>query len=101
VLLRQYTYEVLWRLRQRNFKTDGGGDGKTPGSGTTAPDDGKLGGIGLGMEVWDDCERELKVWEAAEAVQEANASSSLVTLSHPGFRRFKSSEAPKTPYFDL
>jgi hypothetical protein len=33
-------------------KTDGGGDGKTPGGGTTTPDDGELGGIGLGMEVW-------------------------------------------------
>ncbi len=45
-------------------KTDGSGDGKTPGSGTTAPDDGELGGVALGMEVWDDYERELKVWEA-------------------------------------
>ena len=52
-------------------KTDADGDEKTPGGGTTAPDDGELGGIALGMEVWDDYERELKVWEAA---QEANAS---------------------------
>jgi hypothetical protein len=59
-------------------KTDGGGDGNTPGGGTTTPDDGELGGIGLGMEVWDDYERELKVWEAAEAAQEANAGSSRV-----------------------
>jgi hypothetical protein len=59
-------------------KTDGDGDGKTPGDGTTAPDDGELGGVALGMEVWDDYERELKVWEAAEAAQEANASSSRV-----------------------
>jgi hypothetical protein len=58
-------------------KTDDGGDGKTtPGGGTTAPDDGELGGIALGMEVWDDYERELKVWEAAEAAQEANAGRS-------------------------
>jgi len=58
-------------------KTDDGGDGKTtPGGGTTAPDDGELGGIALGMEVWDDYERELKVWEAAEATQEANAGRS-------------------------
>jgi hypothetical protein len=57
-------------------KTDGGGgDGNTPGGGTTAPDDGELGGVALGMEVWDDYERELKVWEAAEAAQEANASA--------------------------
>jgi hypothetical protein len=55
-------------------KTDAGGDEKTPGGGTTAPDDGELGGIALGMEVWDDYERELKVWEAAEAAQEANTS---------------------------
>ena len=33
-------------------KMDGGGDKKTPGGGTTAPDDGELGGIALGMEVW-------------------------------------------------
>jgi hypothetical protein len=62
-------------------KTDGGGDGKTPGGGTTtARDDGELGGIALGIEVWDDYEheRELKVWEATEAAQEANASSSRV-----------------------
>jgi hypothetical protein len=59
-------------------KADGGGDGKTPGGGTTTADDGELGGVGLGMEVWDDYERELKVWEAAEAAQEANASESGV-----------------------
>ncbi|KAI0282877.1 hypothetical protein BGY98DRAFT_954054 [Russula aff. rugulosa BPL654] len=59
-------------------KADGGGDGKTQGGGTKAPDDGELGGMSLGMEVWDDYERELKVWEAAEAVQEANASRSPV-----------------------
>ena len=55
-------------------KTEDGGDGKTPGGGTTAPDDGELGGVALGMEVWDDYERELKVWEAAEAAQEVNAT---------------------------
>ena len=32
---------------------------------------GELGGIVLGMEEWDDYERELKVWEAAEAAEEA------------------------------
>ena len=59
-------------------KTDDGGDGKTRGGGTTARDDGELGGIALGMEVWDDYERELKVWESVEATQEANASKSPV-----------------------
>jgi hypothetical protein len=29
-------------------------------------DDGELGGVALGMRVWDDYERELKVWESAE-----------------------------------
>ena len=57
-------------------KTDGGGGGRIPGGGSTAADDGELGGIALGMEVWDDYERELKVWEAAEAAHEANASRS-------------------------
>ena len=55
-------------------KTDGGGDGNTQG-GEAARDDGELGGIGLGMEVWDDYERELKVWEAADAAQEAGTST--------------------------
>ena len=32
-------------------KAEGGGDGKTPGGDTTAPDDGELGGVALGMEV--------------------------------------------------
>jgi hypothetical protein len=57
-------------------KTDSGRDGKTPGGGTAQRDDGELGGIALGMEVWDDYERELKVWEAVEAAQEADASGS-------------------------
>ena len=61
-------------------KAEGGGDGKAPGGDTTAPDDGELGGVALGMEVWDDYERELKVWEAAEAVLQANASRSRETL---------------------
>jgi hypothetical protein len=42
-------------------KTDGGGDRKTPGGGTTAPDDGELVGwhsTRYCMEVWDDYERE-------------------------------------------
>ncbi len=55
-------------------KTDGGGDGNTQG-GEAARDDRELGGIGLGMEVWDDYERELKVWEAADAAQEAGTST--------------------------
>ena len=32
------------------------------------PDDGELGGVALGTQVWDDYERELKAWEAAQAV---------------------------------
>ncbi|KAI9507998.1 hypothetical protein F5148DRAFT_1275969 [Russula earlei] len=39
----------------------------TPGVGAPRPDDGELGGVALGMQVWDDYERELKVWEAAKA----------------------------------
>ena len=35
-------------------------DGDPPQS-----DDGELGGVTLGMQVWDDYERELKVWEAS------------------------------------
>jgi hypothetical protein len=51
-------------------KTDDGGDGKTASGAPTAPDGGELGGIALGMEERDDYERELKVWEAAEAAEE-------------------------------
>lgn len=47
-------------------KTDGGG-------GTAQRDDGEMGGMALGMEVWDDYERELKVWEAAETAKEADS----------------------------
>jgi hypothetical protein len=53
-------------------KADGGRDEKTQGGGTAQRDDGELGGMALGMEVWDDYEKELKEWEAAEAVQEAD-----------------------------
>ena len=37
-------------------------DGDSP-----QPDDGELGGVALGMQVWDDYERELKVWDEATA----------------------------------
>jgi hypothetical protein len=57
-------------------KTDSSRNGKAPGGGAAQQDDGELGGMGLGMEVWDDYERELKVWEASEAVQETDASGS-------------------------
>jgi hypothetical protein len=67
-------------------KTDSSRNGKAPGGGAAQQDDGELGGMGLGMEVWDDyerelkvweaSERELKVWEASEAVQETDASGS-------------------------
>lgn len=58
---------------------DGGGNGKTPDSGTAQRDDGELGGMALGMQVWDDYERELKVWEAAEAAKEADTSPNAGT----------------------
>ena len=32
------------------------------------PDDGELGGVALGTQVWDDYERELKAWEAIQVV---------------------------------
>jgi hypothetical protein len=34
---------------------------------SSQPDDGELGGVALGMQVWDDYERELKVWDEAQA----------------------------------
>ncbi len=30
---------------------------------SSLPDDGELGGVALGMQIWDDYERELKVWD--------------------------------------
>ncbi|KAI0263823.1 hypothetical protein BC834DRAFT_295657 [Gloeopeniophorella convolvens] len=38
--------------------------------GAEPPDDGEMGGVALGTQVWDEYERELKVWEAAEAERE-------------------------------
>jgi hypothetical protein len=57
-------------------KTDGSQNEKTPGGGTAQRDDGEMGGMALGMEVWDDYEQELKRWEAAEAAQEAETRGS-------------------------
>ena len=49
-------------------KSKGGDkDRDTQGGDETRPDDGELGGVALGMEVWDDYERQLKMWDAAEA----------------------------------
>jgi hypothetical protein len=46
-------------------KTQENKDREAPG---TRPDDGELGGVALGMQTWDDYERELKAWEAAEVL---------------------------------
>jgi hypothetical protein len=47
-------------------KTQENKDREDPG---TRPDDGELGGVALGMQTWDDYERELKAWEATEAAE--------------------------------
>ena len=57
-------------------KADGGQNEKTSGGGTAQRDDAELGGMVLGMEVWDDYEQELKKWEAVEAAQEADTRES-------------------------
>jgi len=36
--------------------------------GSQPPDDGELGGVALGTQVWDEYERELKAWEATQVV---------------------------------
>ena len=41
--------------------------GKKRSDGDSQPDDGELGGVALGMQVWDDYERELKAWDAEVA----------------------------------
>jgi len=54
----------------------GGKDTNAAGAGEAAarPDDGELGGVALGMQVWDDYERELKLWESAEGTREGAES---------------------------
>ena len=42
------------------------GKKRDDGDGDSQPDDGELGGVALGMQVWDDYERELKVWDATQ-----------------------------------
>jgi hypothetical protein len=46
----------------------GSKDEATPGGDETRPDDGELGGVALGMRVWDNYEQDLKAWEAAPPV---------------------------------
>lgn len=48
-------------------KSEGGEDKdkNTLGDEGIRPDDGELGGVALGMQVWDEYEQQLKVWEAA------------------------------------
>lgn len=45
-----------------------GKDRETRRDGSPPHDDGELGGVALGTQVWDDYERELKAWEAQQAV---------------------------------
>ena len=45
-----------------------GKDHETRRDGSPPHDDGELGGVALGTQVWDDYERELKAWEAQQAV---------------------------------
>ncbi|KAI0302324.1 hypothetical protein B0F90DRAFT_1836626 [Multifurca ochricompacta] len=45
------------------------------GGNLTRPDDGELGGVALGMQVWDDYERELKIWEAEEKARQTEIAS--------------------------
>ncbi|KAI0250928.1 hypothetical protein BJV78DRAFT_1127092 [Lactifluus subvellereus] len=70
-------------------KSQGGKETKADDGEPARPDDGELGGVALGMQVWDDYERELKVWEAAEAAAqrtdagrvESNAEAAAPTAS--------------------
>ena len=54
-------------------KAKGGKNKDTLGGNEARPEDGELGGVALGMQVWDDYEQELKAWEATEAVPEPDA----------------------------
>jgi hypothetical protein len=47
-------------------KAKRGKETQAPDGDPPRPDDGELGGVTLGMQVWDDYEQELKAWEAAQ-----------------------------------
>jgi len=50
-------------------------DSETRRDGSLPPDDGELGGVALGTQVWDDYERELKAWEATQAVPRVDVTN--------------------------
>ena len=52
-----------------------GKDSGTQRDGSQPPDDGELGGVALGTQVWDDYERELKAWEATQAVPRVDVTN--------------------------
>jgi len=52
-----------------------GKDSGTQRDGSQPPDDGELGGVALGTQVWDDYERELKSWEATQAVPSVDVTN--------------------------
>jgi hypothetical protein len=67
-------------------KTKGGKETKVPDNDLARSDDGELGGVKLGMQVWDDFERELTAWEAAQPTDagrrgESNAETAAPTAS--------------------
>jgi hypothetical protein len=68
-------------------RSEGGKETKAPNDDAAVPDDGELGGVKLGMQVWDDYERELKIWEAAQpqptdaGKAESNAETAARTAS--------------------
>jgi len=66
-------------------KTEGDKDTSTAGAGEAAarPDDGELGGVALGMQVWDDYERELKLWESAEGTRDGVRTEETQTAESP------------------
>jgi hypothetical protein len=64
----------------------GGKETKAPDSDFARSDDGELGGVTLGMQVWDDYERELKAWEAAQPTDaggrgESSAETAVASAS--------------------
>jgi len=52
-----------------------GKDSETRRDGSRPPDDGELGGVALGTQVWDDYERELKAWEATQDVPRVDVTN--------------------------
>jgi hypothetical protein len=68
-------------VEDKKFK--GGKETQAPDGDLARSDDGELGGVTLGMQVWDDYERELKAWEAAQPTDAGRRGESSAETAAP------------------